>query len=123
MLGVVLLVTGILTKKAPAKSVKKWAKGFFFETFWKKHLHGIVYILFLPILVVTIFGLRLYPYFDTSAIHGFSIFSSWLFMVAVLVFLVVAAYKLRTWITSHPTMYLILRKAYNFIQFQEWVLV
>ena len=123
LIGVVLLITGIFTKKAPTKGVKKWAKTFFRETFWKKHLHGVVYLLFLPVFMLGIFGVRLYAYFPSTAIHGFSIYSSWLYMVAFLVFLVYIAYKLRSWTSSHPTMYLVLRKAYNFIQYQEWVLL
>lgn len=70
-----------------------------------------------------IFNMQLYSYLGTDAIQRFSIFSSFLFMLAMLVPIVYMAYRLRLTIKQHPNVYLMIQKAYNFILLQETVLI
>lgn len=64
ILIVVLIVIFIFSKKMPEfmknYGLKKWAKRFIRETFWKKHLHGLMYFLFLPVLLFSVMGIREY---------------------------------------------------------------
>jgi hypothetical protein len=67
--------------------------------------------------------MQLYSYFNPQAIQGFSIFSSYLFMILFLVPILYWTYKLRKTVKMHPIIYMMLQKAYNFILLQETVLV
>lgn len=69
-----------MSKKLPHKEGKKWAKDWLKETFWRKHLHGLTYLFFLPVFAWGIFNMRLYKYLGSSSISIFSIVSSYLFM-------------------------------------------
>lgn len=121
VLVVYLVVILVLSKKSPTKEVKKWAKSFIKETFWKKHLHALVYLFFLPVLAFWIFDMRLYSYLGTSSVQSFSIFSSFIFSILFLIAIVVFCYKLRKIAKDSPTTYLMIQKAYNFIVYQKIV--
>lgn len=64
-LVIVLAIIFILSKKNPNKQFKKWCKTFIRETFWRKHLHGLISLFFLPVFVIAIFNMPLYSYFTT----------------------------------------------------------
>lgn len=70
-----------------------------------------------------IFNTQLYSYLGTDPVQMFSIFSSFLFMIAFLIPIIYWAYKLRMTIKQHPMVYLMIQKAYNFILLQETVLI
>lgn len=122
-LVVVLITIGVLSKKAPNKEVKKWAKTFLRERFWRVHLHGLVYFFFLPVFVLGIYNMTIYSYLGTSFIQIFSIMSTYIFMITFLVVLVYFAYKVRKIAKDFPVAYLMIQKAYNFIVYQKTVLV
>lgn len=123
MLGIVMAIIFILSKKCFNKTLKKWCKEFIREIFWKKHLYAIVSLFFLPVFLIGIFNMGLYSYFRSQAVQGFSIFSSYLFMIALLVPIVYWVYKIRKIVKTHPIIYLMLQKAYNFILYQDTVLI
>lgn len=121
VLGIVLITIFVLSKKCWNKDLKKWAKGFIREYFWKKHLHGIVYLLFLPTLLIGIFNMKSYS--ASQPILGFSIFSSFVFMIPMLIIPIYFAYKIRKITKDYPIAYLMMQKAYNFILNQPIVLI
>lgn len=86
-------------------------------------MHGLVYLFFLPVLAFWIFDMRLYSYFSSSAIHSFSIFTSFLFAVLFLIAVIVFCYKLRKIAKDSPITYLMIQKAYNFIVYQKIVII
>lgn len=67
--------------------------------------------------------MRLYSYFNSTAIQGFSIFSSYLFMILFTAIIIYWIYRLRKLTKDHPIVYLMLQKAYNFITYQKTVLI
>jgi hypothetical protein len=103
--------------------VKKWAKSFLKEIFWKKHLHGLVYILFLPVFMLGVYNMTIYGYLASSALQIFSILSTYLFMVTFLIVVIYFTYKMRKIAKDFPVAYLMMQKAYNFIVYQKTVLV
>ncbi len=123
MLIVILIFIGILSKRSPTKEIKKWAKHFLRELFWKKHVHGLIYILFLPVFLLGIYDMSIYNYLGSSFIQIFSIISSFLFMITFLIVVIYFAYKMRKIVKEYPIAYLMIQKAYNFILYQKTVLV
>ena len=123
MLVVFIIVVAIFSKKAPNKDIKRWSKSFLREFFWRKHLHGLVYILFFPVFLLGIYNMRLYSYLGTSPIQVFSILNTYIFMILFLVITCHTIYRLRTITKDYPVAYLMLQKAYNFILLQKTVLI
>jgi hypothetical protein len=123
MLVIFLLFALLLSKKSPNKEIKKWSKSFLREYFWRKHLHGLVYLFFLPVFLLGIFDMRIYAYLGTAPVQIFSIISSYVFMLVALVFALHALYRLRCIVKDYPVAYLMMQKAYNFILLQKTVLV
>ena len=62
----------LIWKKGPErfKTAKKFCKTFVKETFWKKHLHGLIYLFFMPVMIIGLMKIRNYA--TTSAIENFS---------------------------------------------------
>lgn len=118
--GALLIIFG-LSKKFFVKKVKSWCKKFIRETFWKKYLYGIVNILFLPVFLLGLINMRNYK--TSTTIEGFSIFSSWLFMISFLTVTGYFAYKIKKLTSVSPVLYIMLQKAYNFIAYQKVVLL
>lgn len=60
VLIIVMLVMLIIWKKGPEKikGVKKYCKTFVKETFWKKHLHGFIYLFFLPVVLISLMKMK-----------------------------------------------------------------
>lgn len=123
MLVIVLVIIGVLSKKSPHKEIKKWAKSFIRERFWRVHLHGFVYILFLPVFFLGIYNMSIYSYLGTSFIQVFSIMSTYIFMIAFLAAIVYFTYKIWKIVKEYPVAYLMIQKAYNFIIYQKTVLI
>jgi hypothetical protein len=89
-----VLVTLILSKKFFNKRVKNWCKGFIRERFWKKYLFGLINVLFLPVFLMGLVSMK--DLTVKTPIQGFSIFSSWLFIVGFLVITGYFIFKLRS---------------------------
>jgi hypothetical protein len=60
VVGIVLLNSFVMSRKFFWKPIKKWAKPFIREIFWKKHLYNIVHILFLPTFLIAFLNFRDY---------------------------------------------------------------
>lgn len=103
--------------------MKKWAKEFLRESFWKKHMHGLIYVWFLPVFALGVYNMTIYGYLANSFIQIFSILSTYLFMVTFIVVVVYFAYKMRSIAKDYPIAYLMIQKAYNFILYQKTVLI
>ena len=95
----ILLVMVVLWKRKVA-AAKKFCKTFVKETFWKKYLHGFVYLFFLPCFVIGLMKMRNYT--ADTAIEGFSIFCSYLFMIPMLVTVIYFIYKVFRLLRDHP---------------------
>lgn len=57
---VVFMLVLLLLWKRKVKFAKGYAKRFLKETFWFKHLHGIVYVLWVPTFMVGLIKMRGY---------------------------------------------------------------
>jgi hypothetical protein len=121
IVGILLLAAFVMSRKFFWKPLKKWGKPFIREIFWKKHLYNIVHILFLPTFLIGFLNFR--DYKVKSSIIGFSIFSSYIFMIGFIAVIVYILYKLKKLATDNPITYLMLQKAYNFITLQKIVLL
>jgi hypothetical protein len=60
IIGIVILNSFVMSRKFFWKPIKKWAKPFIREIFWKKHLYNIVHILFLPTFLIAFLNFRDY---------------------------------------------------------------
>ena len=116
-----LLIVFGMSKKFFNKTIKSWCKNFIKEQFLKKYLFGIVNILFLPVFLMGLISIKSYS--QSSAILGFSAFSSWLFILLLLIPICYFIYKLRKLSTDSPVTYLTLQKAYNFIAYQKVIMI
>lgn len=67
--------------------------------------------------------LNLRYYKVRNGIEGFSIFSSWFFMVSILGVVGYFVYRIKRLISEHPNTYLMLQKAYNFMTLQKVVMI
>ena len=123
MIVLFIIIVLILTKKAPSKEIKKGAKQMLRESIWKRHLHGVIYLFFLPVFLFSIYNIRIYSYLATSPMQIYSIINTYIFMTLFLVFVFYCLYKLRRLVIDHPVGYLMLQKAYNFILLQKTVLI
>lgn len=79
----------------------------------RRDLHGLVYLFFLPTLTISFMKIR--DYNAKTAIEGFSIFSSWLFMIPMIALPIYYAYKIFKLVREYPTTYAMLKKAYEYI--------
>lgn len=63
----IMVVMLIIWKKGPErfKSAKKFCKTFLKETFWKKHLHGLIYLFFMPVMLIGL--MKMWDYTTNSA--------------------------------------------------------
>lgn len=116
-----LLIVFGMSKKFFNKTVKTWCKNFIKERFPKKYLFAIVNILFLPVFLMGLVSIKSYG--QSGAMVGFSAFSSWFFIVLVMIPIFYCVYKLRKLSTESPITYLTLQKAYNFIAYQKIVMI
>ena len=117
---VVFMLILLLIWKKKIGNAKPWAKRFLKETFWFKHLHGMVYVLWLPTFC---FGLvKMRDYSTSTPLEGFSIFSSFLFMIPMLILPIYFSVKVYRLIRDHPTTVQMLSKGYSYITKQEVVL-
>ena len=119
VLIVVMLILLLLWKRK-VKFAKSYAKKFLKETFWYKHLHGLVYVLWWPTFIVGMIKMK--DYTSSTPIEGFSIFSSFLFMLSMAVFPIFLTIKLFRLVRNHPQTMKMLNKAYEYISKQEIVL-
>lgn len=110
---VVVILLCLLFWKKKFKYVKPYAKKFLKETFWHKHLHGLVYVLFLPTFIVGLMKMR--DYTASTAIQGFSIFSSYLFMLPMLAVPIFFTVKVVKLVKNYPTTCKMLNKGYEYI--------
>jgi hypothetical protein len=75
----------------------------------------------MPVFFIAFLNFRSYQV--NGAIEGFSIFNSWLFMIIFLSIIGYICFKIRQMTTQSPITYLMIQKAYNFISYQEIVLI
>ena len=119
VLVVFMLVLLFLWKKKIGNA-KPWSKRFLKERFWFKHLHGLVYVLWLPTFCLGLVKMRNYT--STTPIEGFSIFSSFLFMLPMFAAPIVFAVKVYRLVRDHPVTCQMISKGYDYIAKQEIVM-
>lgn len=113
---VVMMLIMLILWKCKVKNVKKYCKVFVKEKFWNVHLHGMVYVLWLPTFMIGFIKMR--DLAGESSLEKFSIFSAFLFMGAMLavpIYFSVRLYRL----FKQKLTFVLLEKAYKYIEEQE----
>lgn len=79
-----------------------------------------MYLFFFPTILIGLMKMRNYK--TSTAIEGFSIFSSFLFMIPMIATPIYFAYKIFRLIRDHPATFEMLKKAYRYICSREHIL-
>lgn len=120
ILIIVMLIMLLIWKKfGHYKTAKRFCKNFLKERFWKKHMHGLVYLFFLPTMVIGLMKMRNYESASGNAFEGFSIFCSYVFMIAMLIAIIYFTYKAVKLFRDNPSTCLMIQKGYDYISSQE----